>query len=49
MVILKANRSDEAEIDLQLLLESDVGVLILGEAKVEAARSILVELKGEIR
>lgn len=47
--LVKANRDDEAEIDLQLLLESDVGVFILEEAKVEAARKILAELKGETR
>lgn len=45
--LVKANRDDEAEIDLQLLLESDVGVFILEDDKVEAARKILAELKGE--
>ena len=45
--LLKANRDDEAEIDLQLLLESDVGVFIIEDDKVEAARNILAELKGE--
>jgi hypothetical protein len=47
--LVKANRDDEAEIDLQLLLESDVGVFILEESKIEAARKILAELKGETR
>jgi hypothetical protein len=46
--LVKANRDDEAEIDLQLLLESDVGVFILEDDKVEAARNILAELKGEM-
>lgn len=45
--LVKANRDDEAEIDLQLLLESEVGVFILEDNKVEAARKILAELKGE--
>lgn len=45
--LIKANRDDEAEIDLQLFLESDVGVFILEDDKVEAARKILAELKGE--
>lgn len=45
--LVKANRDDETEIDLQLLLESDVGIFIIEDDKVEAARRILAELKGE--
>ena len=45
--LIKANR--RANNDLQLFLESDVGVFILNEDQVEAARQILAELKGETR
>jgi hypothetical protein len=44
--LIKANRGDES--DLELLLESDVGVYILEEQKVEEASQVLARLKGEI-
>lgn len=43
--LLKANRHDER--DLQLFLESDVGIYLLEENRVEAARQALARLKGE--
>jgi hypothetical protein len=45
--LVKANRDDEEETDFQLLLHSDIGVVIVEEDKVEAARRIIAELKGE--
>lgn len=45
--LIKANRRTNN--DLQLFLESDVGVFILDEDQVEVARGILAELKGESR
>ncbi len=44
---LKVNRNDVDEIDFQLLLQSDIGVVIVEENKLEVARQILTELKGE--
>ena len=45
--LVKANRDDEAEVDLQLFLDSDVGVFILEDDKIAAARQLLEELKGQ--
>lgn len=45
--LLKVNRSDDFETDLQLLLESDVGVVIIEDDKLDAARQIISELKRE--
>jgi hypothetical protein len=44
--LLKVNRDDEEE-DFQLLLESDIGVVIVEDDRLEAARGIIAELKGE--
>jgi hypothetical protein len=46
--LLKVNRHDERETDFQLLLESDIGVFIVEEEKLETARKILAQLKGEV-
>jgi hypothetical protein len=43
--LVKANRNDET--DLQLFLESEVGIYLLEEDRVEEARHILAKLKGE--
>lgn len=45
--LLKVNRDDDEEEDLQLLLDSDVGIVIIEDEKLEAARQIIAELKGE--
>jgi hypothetical protein len=45
--LLKVNRNDVDETDFQLLLQSDIGVVIVEDDKLEAARQIFVELKGE--
>lgn len=45
--LLKANRKDDLETDFQLLLESDIGVVIVEDDKLEEARRIIAELKGE--
>ena len=45
--LLKVNREDEQEEDLQLLLSSNVGVVIIEDDKLTAARQIIAELKGE--
>ncbi len=45
--LLKVNRDDELEEDLQLLLSSNVGVVIIEDDKLTAARQIMAELKGE--
>lgn len=42
--LVKANRNDER--DLQLFLESDVGVYLLEEDRVAEARQALAQLKG---
>lgn len=47
--LLKVNRSDVDETDFQLLLQSDIGVMIVENDKLEAARQIMAELKGETR
>lgn len=44
--LLKVNRDDEEE-DFQLLLESNIGVVIVEDDRLEAARRIIAELKGE--
>jgi len=44
--LLKVNRQDVDEVDFQLLLDSDIGVVIVEDDKLEAARQILAELKG---
>jgi len=43
--LIKANRGDD--VDLQLFLESDVGVYIMEEHRVDEARQALARLKGE--
>lgn len=43
--LIKANSNDDR--DLQLFLESDVGVFLLEEERVEQARQIMARLKGE--
>lgn len=43
--LIKANRPDE--VDLQLFLESDVGIYLLEEQRVDEARQVLAKLKGE--
>ena len=43
--LIKANRPDE--VDLQLFLESDVGIYLLEEQRVNEARRVLARLKGE--
>lgn len=45
--LLKVNRDDDEETDLQLLLESDLGVVIIENDKLKAARQIIADLKGE--
>jgi hypothetical protein len=45
--LLKVNRQDVDETDFQLLLQSDIGVVIVEEDKLEEARRIIAELKGE--
>lgn len=45
--LLKVNRDDELEEDLQLLLSSSVGVVIIEDNKLAAARQIIAELRGE--
>ncbi len=45
--LLKANRQDILERDFQLLLSSDLGVVIVEDDKIEAAEQIIAELKGE--
>ncbi len=47
--LLKVNRDDEQEEDLQLLLSSDVGVVIIEDDKLEAARQIIADLRGETK
>lgn len=43
--LVKANRNDER--DLQLFLESDIGIFLLEEDRVGAARRVFATLKGE--
>jgi hypothetical protein len=43
--LIKANRPDE--VDLQLFLESNVGIYLLEEQRVDEARRVLAKLKGE--
>jgi hypothetical protein len=47
--LLKVNRSDALERDFQLLLESDIGVVIVEDGRLEDARWVIAELKGEGR
>jgi len=42
--LVKANSTER---DLQEFLESDIGVFLLEEERVEAARQVLDRLKGE--
>lgn len=44
--LLKVNRDDDFETDLQLLLESDIGVVIVEDNRLEEAEQIMTELKG---
>ncbi len=44
--LLKVNRDDDFETDLQLLLESDIGVVIVEDNRLEEAEQIITELKG---
>lgn len=45
--LLKVNRDDALEEDLQLLLSSNIGVVIIEDHKLGAARQIMAELRGE--
>ncbi len=45
--LLKANREDDLETDFQLLLESDIGVVIVEDNKLVEAQQIMAELKEE--
>ena len=45
--LVKANSHDER--DLQLFLESEVGIFLLEEDRVEPARRVLARLKGEAK
>ena len=45
--LLKVNRRDVEEKDFQLLLHSDLDVVIVEDDQLERARQILAELKGE--
>lgn len=45
--LLKVNRADDLETDFQLLLESDIGVVLVEDEKLEDARRIMAELKGD--
>jgi hypothetical protein len=45
--LLKVNRADDLETDFQLLLESDIGVVIVENDKLEDAQRIMAELKGD--
>jgi hypothetical protein len=44
--IIKANRDDDR--DLQLFLESEIGIFLLEEDRVREARQVLTQLKGEL-
>lgn len=45
--LLKVNRKDVDETDFQLLLQSDIGMVIVEEDKLEEAQQIMAESKGE--
>lgn len=45
--LLKVNRDDDEEEDLQLLLTSDLGVVIIEDDRLNEARRIIAALKGE--
>ncbi len=45
--LLKVNRDDDEEVNLQLLLGSDVGIVIIEDDKLESARQVIAMLKGE--
>jgi len=45
--LLKVNRQDVDETDFQLLLQSDIGVVMVEDDKLEAVGRILAALKGE--
>ncbi len=44
---MKVNRDDDEEEALQFLLYSDVGIVIVEDDRLEAARQIIDELRGE--
>lgn len=44
--LLKVNREDALETDLEFLLESDIGVVIVEDNRLAEAEQILAELKG---
>jgi hypothetical protein len=46
--LLKVNREDELETDLQLLLESDLGVVIVESNRLVEAQQVMAELRGEV-
>jgi hypothetical protein len=45
--LLKVNRDDVEEEDFQLLLYSDLGVVLVEDDKLEDAQRVIAELKGE--
>lgn len=45
--LVKVNREDELETDLQLLLESDIGVVIVESNRLAEAQQVIAQLKGE--
>lgn len=45
--LLKVNRLDVYETDLQLLISSDIGVVIIEDDRLDEAQRIISELKGE--
>jgi hypothetical protein len=45
--LLKANRADDLETDFQLLLESDIGVVMVEDNKLVEAQQMMTELKRE--
>lgn len=46
--LLRVNREDDLETDFQLLLESDLGIVIVEDGKLAEAQQMISELKGEI-
>ncbi len=46
--LLKVNREDVDEVDFQLLLNSDIGVVLVEDNKLVEAQQIINELKGEM-
>ena len=45
--LLKVNRDDDEETDFQLLIESDIGIILVEDEKLEAAKRIITTLRGE--